>query len=86
MSLIVYFAALFILLAIISVYFLLFSPYPLVLTRNIFKEQSPENDLSPFGSEMGSEMSSEDGYDLREVSSDVEMHPDDLADVDSDAR
>jgi len=54
------------------------------LTGN-YIEQSPENDLSPFGSEMGSELSSEDGYDLREVSSDVEMHPDDLADVDSDA-
>lgn len=35
---------------------------------------------------MGSEMDSEGAYDLREVSSDVEMHPDDLADVDSDAR
>ena len=35
---------------------------------------------------MGSEMDSEEAYDLREVSSDVEMHPDDLADVDSDAR
>jgi len=30
-------------------------------------------------------MGSEDAYDLREVSSDVEMHPDDLNDVDSDA-
>jgi len=54
------------------------------LTGN-YIEQSPENDLSPFGSEMGSVDSDEDGYDLREVSSDVEMHPDDLADVDSDA-
>ena len=35
---------------------------------------------------MGSELDSEDGYDLRDVSSDVEMHPDELADVDSDAR
>lgn len=52
----------------------------------IFLEQSPENDLSPFGSEIGSVDSNEDDYDLREVSSDVEMHPDDLADVDSDAR
>lgn len=34
---------------------------------------------------MGS-MDSEEAYDLRDVSSDVEMHPDDLADVDSDAR
>jgi FK506-binding nuclear protein len=49
-------------------------------------DQSPENDQSPFGSELGSEMDSEEAYDLREVSSDVEMHPDDLADVDSDAR
>jgi len=31
-------------------------------------------------------MDSDDAYDLREVSSDVEMHPDDLADVESDAR
>jgi len=54
------------------------------LTGN-YIEQSPENDLSPFGSEIGSVSSDEDGYDLREVSSDVEMHPDDLADVDSDA-
>jgi len=54
------------------------------LTGN-YIEQSPENDLSPFGSEIGSEISDEDGYDLREVSSDVEMHPDDLADIDSDA-
>ena len=50
-----------------------------------FPEQSPENDQSPFGSELGS-MDSEEAFDLREVSSDVEMHPDDLADVDSDAR
>jgi hypothetical protein len=54
----------------------------LVLTR-IFLEQSPENDQSPFGSELGSEM---DSFDLREVSSDVEMHPDDLAGIESDAR
>jgi len=55
------------------------------LTGN-YIEQLPENDLSPFGSEVGSELDSdEDGYDLREVSSDVEMHPDDLADVESDA-
>jgi len=46
--------------------------------------QSPENDQSPFGSELGS-MGSEEAFDLREVSSDVEMHPDDLVDVDSDA-
>lgn len=56
------------------------------MTRKFFIEQIPENDLSPFGSELGSVESDEDGYDLREVSSDVEMHPDDLADVDSDAR
>jgi len=54
------------------------------LTGN-YIEQSPENDQSPFGSELGSDMDSEEAYDLREVSSDVEMHPDDLADVDSDA-
>lgn len=28
----------------------------------------------------------EDAYDLRDVSSDVEMNPDELDDVDSDAR
>jgi len=54
------------------------------LTGN-YIEQSPENDQSPFGSELGSEMDSEEAYDLREVSSDVEMHPDDLADMESDA-
>ena len=69
----------------IGIFITIKSCCPSVLTR-IFLEQSPENDLSPFGSELGSEMDSEDGYDLREVSSDVEMHPDDLADVDSDAR
>jgi len=53
------------------------------LTGN-YIEQSPENDRSPFGSELGS-LGSEEAFDLREVSSDVEMHPDDLADVDSDA-
>jgi hypothetical protein len=31
-------------------------------------------------------MDSEEAYDLRDVSSDVEMHLDELADVDSDAR
>jgi FK506-binding nuclear protein len=31
-------------------------------------------------------MDSEDAYDLREVSSDVEMHPDDLVGAESDAR
>jgi len=54
------------------------------LTGN-YIEQSPESDQSPFGSEIGSEMDSEEAYDLRDVSSDVEMHPDDLAEVDSDA-
>ncbi|KAF8806445.1 hypothetical protein BYT27DRAFT_7167745 [Phlegmacium glaucopus] len=54
------------------------------LTGN-YIEQSPENDQSPFGSEFGSEADSEDAYDLREVSSDVEMHPDDLDVVESDA-
>jgi FK506-binding nuclear protein len=52
------------------------------LTGN-YIEQSPENDLSPFGSEIGTD--DEDDFDLRDVSSDVEMHPDELADVDSDA-
>jgi FK506-binding nuclear protein len=63
-----------------------FSFYVLIVgfERVIFLEQSPENDLSPFGSEMGSD--DEDDFDLRDVSSDVEMHPDDLAGVDSDAR
>ena len=57
-----------------------------IVSDAYFSDQSPENDQSPFGSELGSEMDSEEGYDLREVSSDVEMHPDDLADVESDAR
>jgi len=50
------------------------------LTGN-YIEQSPGNDLSPFGSEMDSE----EDFDLRDVSSDVEMQPDGLADVESDA-
>ena len=70
-------------MAIILVYWFLKS-LSTGLTRN-FSEQSPD-DQSPFGSELGSEMDSEEAYDLRDVSSDVEMHPDDLADVDSDAR
>ena len=51
----------------------------------VFQDQA-EYDRSPTGSEFGSEMDSEDAYDLRDVSSDVEMHPDDLNDIDSDAR
>lgn len=82
--LIVYFAALFISLAITSVYLLFWLPF--LVFDAYYSEQSPENDQSPFGSELGSEMDSEDAYDLREVSSDVEMHPDDLDGVESDAR
>ncbi|KAG6842165.1 hypothetical protein C0991_001658 [Blastosporella zonata] len=49
------------------------------LTGN-YIEQSVNN--PPFGDDDESDFSDEDAYDLREVSSDVEMHPDDL---DSDA-
>ncbi|KAF8161204.1 hypothetical protein B0H34DRAFT_699898 [Crassisporium funariophilum] len=45
-------------------------------------DQTPDADQEPFGSEFGSD---EDAYDLREVSSDVEMHPDDLDGAESDA-
>ena len=82
--LIVYFTALFISLAITSVYLLFW--FSCLVFNAYYSEQSPENDQSPFGSELGSEMDSEDAYDLREVSSDVEMHPDDLDGVESDAR
>jgi len=34
----------------------------------------------------GFESDEEDAYDLRDVSSDVEMNPDEIDDVDSDAR
>ncbi len=39
-------------------------------------------DEEPFDSELDSD--EEDAYDLRDVSSDVEMHPDDLDNVESD--
>ena len=42
-------------------------------------------DDEPSGSE-GEYDSDEDAYDLREVSSDVEMHPDDLDELESDTR
>lgn len=86
-SLIVYFTALFTLLAITSVFCC--SKSLSIVFDVLFLEQASGNDQSPFGSELGSEMDSEEAYDLREVSSDVEMHPDDLDDVDdvdSDAR
>ena len=46
----------------------------------------PNIALSDPGTDMDSELDSdeEDAYDLREVSSDVEMHPDDLGDLESD--
>ncbi|CAA7259085.1 unnamed protein product [Cyclocybe aegerita] len=42
------------------------------------------HDQDPFDSD-SEDADSEDAYDLREVSSDVEMHPDDLDGIDSDA-
>ncbi|PPQ93731.1 hypothetical protein CVT25_013071 [Psilocybe cyanescens] len=50
------------------------------LTGNYIKQlgdDEPDSDDEDF--------SDEEGYDLRDVSSDVEMHPDDLEDLDSDA-
>lgn len=50
-------------------------------TDQIPPDNVPYNDLSD--SEMGSDA---EGYDLREVSSDVEINPADLDELESDAR
>jgi len=51
------------------------------LTGNYIEQNSFDQD--PFGSDDDS--GDEDGYHLQDVSSDVEMHPDDLDGIDSDA-
>lgn len=40
----------------------------------------------PFDDDSDEDLDDEDAYDLREVSSDVEMNPEDIAGLESDAR
>ena len=40
----------------------------------------------PFDNDSDEDLDDEDAYDLREVSSDVEMNPEDIAGLESDAR